>query len=261
MRPVRRGTSAVLRERREIAAGTVELTFVPDEEVRFEPGQYCRLDLAPLRWPDRKSSRKLSIVNAPFEQGRLDLATRQGVTGYKRSLDALEVGDRARIERVKGDLVLPSSPRRPISMVAGGIGVAPFVSMLRHLEHRDELRDVRMLYLNRSRASAAYLDELSDLAARRPGFRFVPVMTRDPDWVGEQRRLAPELLEATLGDPKRFEHFVVGTPRMVTAAVDALALMGVPRRRVHEEDFSGYSPPDPGVQPRAVDVGSTGLAR
>ncbi|MGN6444462.1 ferredoxin--NADP reductase [Amnibacterium sp.] len=237
---MKHGTAAVLRGRREVAAGTVELTFLPEERIEFRAGQYCRVDLGRLRWPDRKSSRKFSIVNAPHERDRIVVVTRSGPSGYKRSLDALRDGDRVRIERVKGDLVLPSKPRRPLSLIAGGIGIAPFISMLRELDHDDRLSAVSLIYLNRERSSAAYLDELHRLAAKRPGFTFVPVMTRDVDWTGERRRLTAETLGSVLDEPRKQDHYVVGTPPMVDAAVDALSKAGVKSSRVHQEDFSGY---------------------
>ncbi|MFD1721752.1 FAD-dependent oxidoreductase [Amnibacterium endophyticum] len=234
-------TGAVLVARREIAARTLELAFEPEEEVPFLAGQYCRVEVEHLRWPDRRSSRKLSIVNAPSETGRITIAVRSGDSGYKRTLAALEPGERVRIQRVKGDLVLPASRRRPLSFIAGGIGVVPFVSMLRELDHRGGLHDVRLLLVNRDRSSVAYLDELRALAAANPGFVLATVMTRDPGWQGERRRLGKALLQSVLGKPRDFDHYVVGTPRMVDAAVDALRDAGVKRKRIHEEDFSGYT--------------------
>ncbi|WP_169795867.1 FAD-dependent oxidoreductase [Curtobacterium ammoniigenes] len=226
--------------RRLVAVDTVEMTFLVEDDVQFRAGQYCRVDLGTLRWKDRKTSRKFSMVNAPSESDRIVIATRASDSGYKRSLDALVDGDPVTIERIKGDLVLPEKRRRPLSFIAGGIGIAPFVSMLRELDHRNALHDVRLVYLNRSASSAAYLAELLKLAEDNPGFEIIPVMTRDESWQGERRRLSVETLRSTHGEPRDYDHYVVGTPRMVRAAVDALSDAHVKRSRIHDEDFSGY---------------------
>ena len=65
--------------------------------------------------------------------------------------------------------------------------MAPFVSMLRELDRRNDLHEVRLVYLNRNESSAAYLAELLKLAEGNPGFEITPVMTRDEDFSGYDR--------------------------------------------------------------------------
>ncbi|MEO8968811.1 MAG: FAD-dependent oxidoreductase [Solirubrobacteraceae bacterium] len=99
---------------------------------------------------DKKSSRKFSLVNAPHDNRRLVIATRSGATGYKHTLWGLRTGDEVVVQKVKGDLVLRDRPDRPVVLIAGGIGIAPFISILRDLDHRDRLRGVTLLYFNRT---------------------------------------------------------------------------------------------------------------
>lgn len=238
------GITATLQRRTEIAEGTWELDFdLGGERLDFRAGQYCRVGLPSLGGSRKQRSRKFSIVNAPHDDGRLIIATRAGITDYKCSLCALQPGAVAEVEKVKGKLVLPDRPARPLLFVAGGIGVVPFVSMLRDLAHRDRLAavTVTMLYFNRTAASAAYVQELESLAATHPDFTLVLAMTRDPDWPGETARLSRESLLRLLGDAGGYDCYVVGTPAMVDAAGAALKAAGVPRDQILDEDFSGYS--------------------
>ncbi len=231
---------AELRSIREVAEDTFELVLEPAGTLAFRAGQYCRVRLPELRYADRKASRKFSLVNAPHDERRVVIATRTGRTGYKRSLLELEPGAEVEIEKVKGKLVLPTKPPRPVVMVAGGIGVVPFVSMLRDLEHHGTLRDVTLLYFNRTTRSAAYLGELQAMAERHPGLRLLPVMTREPGWEGETERLSEALFDRILLDVAAHDYYVVGTPLMVEAAVDVLRASGVPKDQIQDEDFSGY---------------------
>lgn len=171
---------AVVRSTRAVAEDTFELglELASTAPLAFRAGQYCKVALPELKYTDRKLTRKFSLVNAPHDGNRVVIATRTGRSGYKRSLLELEPGAEVEVQKVKGSLVMPVRPPRPVVMVAGGIGIVPFVSMLRDLDHHGTLRDVTLLYFNRTPRTAAYLDELQALAERQPGLRLLPVMTR-----------------------------------------------------------------------------------
>lgn len=230
-----------LTKRTEVADGTWELEFdLHGAAIQFAAGQYCRIELPTLDRGDRKASRKFSIVNAPHDNRHLVVATRAGLSGYKCTLCALLPGAPATVRKIKGSFVLPERPSRPLVLVAGGIGIAPFISMLRDLDQHDRLTDVSLLYFNRTPASSAYLPELEEMAARRPGFRLVLSMTRHPAWTGTTSQLDAELLARHFDVPEAQDYFVVGSPAMVAAARRTLDGSGVPAGQVHYEDFSGY---------------------
>ena len=66
-----------------------------------------------------------------------------------------------------GFYTLPRDASRPVIFVAGGIGITAFVSMLRFAAQTDRaLPPVTLMYVNRNRKSAAYLEELGELARR-----------------------------------------------------------------------------------------------
>ena len=72
---------------------------------------------------------------------------------------------------------LHDEPDRAIVMIAGGIGITPFMSMLRSEAQADRLRPMVLLYSNSRPENAAYLDELRKLEQRLDGFRLVLTMT------------------------------------------------------------------------------------
>lgn len=235
------GIPATLTRKELVADDTYELEFdLHGRTIDFAAGQYCRIALPRLLAPDRKTSRKFSLINPPQQNDRVVITTRTGVTGYKCTLCALDIGDEVQVQKIKGKLVLPAEPTRPLVFIAGGIGVVPFVSMLHDLEHRGQLNDVTLLYFNRTPETAPYLADLQDLARRHPGFRLALSMTRHTPWTGETQRLNAEFLVRLLGDLNAYDYYVVGTPAMVDAAVRTLRSAGVRREQVFDEDFSGY---------------------
>ena len=233
--------NATLSRKELIAEDTYEMEFdLGGQSVDFAAGQYCRVAVPELRFADRKNSRKFSIVNAPHDDDRIVITTRTGTTGYKCTLCSLEPGDTVTIRKIKGKLVLPATVRRPLVFIAGGIGIVPFISMLRDLEHRDQLEDVTLLYFNRTPETAAYLAELQDMSGRHPGLRLVPSMTRHTRWEGETERLSEPFLTRLLGELDRYDFYVVGTPAMVDSALETLHAAGVSDQHIFDEDFSGY---------------------
>jgi ferredoxin-NADP reductase len=100
---------------------------------------------------------------------------------------------------------------------------------------------VTLVYSNRDRDSAAFLDELSELERGNPNLRLVLTMTDDPMWEGETRRIGADLLRDHLGDELRsFTYLVAGPPAMVEAMEKTLRDAGVPEEQIRPQRFSGY---------------------
>ena len=84
--------------------------------------------------------------------------------------------------------------------VAGGIGITVFRSMLRYVADKSLPYRITLVYSNRDRESAAFLDELPELERRIDGLRVVLTMTQDDGWDGESRRIDEEMLRDHLGE-------------------------------------------------------------
>ncbi|HEY8777795.1 MAG TPA: hypothetical protein VIM33_15115 [Gaiellaceae bacterium] len=104
------------------------------------------------------------------------------------------------------------------------------------LAHRGTL-----VYSNRDRQSAAFLDELVELERANPNLQLVLTMTDDPAWEGESRRIDADLLQDHLGSELRsLTYLIAGPPAMVEGVVGTLRGAGVPEAQLRPEGFSGY---------------------
>jgi len=125
--------------------------------------------------------------------------------------------------------------------VAGGIGITVFRSMLRYIADTGEPYRVTLVYSNRDRASAAFLDELTRLASEHDNIDLVLTMTADEGWDGETRFVGPELLRDHLADDlDGYRYLLAGPPAMVEGVADSLREAGIPDELIHPERFSGY---------------------
>lgn len=127
----------------------------------------------------------------------------------------------------------------PVLLVAGGIGITPFLSQLRDVAGEAVPRDIVLVYAVSSTAELAYVDVLA-----RTGF---PVYLVSPDepgelpiswrWVGPGP-LSAELLDAAVPDIRMRVAYVSGSPQLVGTLRPALRRLHA--RRVTTDAFSGY---------------------
>ncbi len=234
---------ALIKEKREVAKGTLLVIFdLIDREVDFEPGQYFFVTLPNVGHQDERGLRRhITVVTSPNERGVLGLCTRLRDTAFKRTLTELPVGAEVEVEEPKGDFVLPKESDEPYVFIAGGIGITVFRSMLRYIAEEGLPHRVTLVYSNRDRESAAFLDELAEIERANSNLRLVLTMTDDSAWEGERRRIDADLLRDHLDDDLgSFTYLIAGPPAMVEAIEKTLRDAAVPDAQIRPERFSGY---------------------
>jgi ferredoxin-NADP reductase len=211
-------------------------------EVDFRPGQYFWVELLDPPYEDEKGPRRhITVVTSPTERGVLGLCTRVRDSAFKRTLAELPVGAEVEVEQPKGEFVLPEDAGQPYVFIAGGIGITVFRSMLRYVADEGLDYRVTLVYSNRDRDSAAFLDELEELERRIPALKVVLTMTGDPQWEGETRRIDADFLRDHLdGGLDAFTYLVAGPPPMVEGIVETLNEAGIPEEQIRPDRFSGY---------------------
>lgn len=212
----------------------VALRLRPSRPVPHLAGQAIELTI-PHRSRDlRGRKRVLSIASAPGDEDlRVAFNVPPHASTAKRALAALSPGDRLSATRVFGDFVLPKHGT-PALLVAGGIGITPFLAMLRAAAPEDDL----VLVYRSSEEDPPFLGELGGLSNRV--VLSCPVAPEPlPDgwiWLGPGRFVAEDLEDAVPGLPGRIA-FVSGPPAMVASLTAALRDLGV--RQVRRDVFSG----------------------
>jgi len=129
-------------------------------------------------------------------------------------------------------------------LIAGGIGVTPFMSMLRHVAHRDLPHRLVLLYSSRTPESTPFLSELQRLEGENPKFRLVATMTRMRDsrlsWMGATGQIDEALLKQLAAGLANPVYYVAGPPAMVGALRKTLERAEVDDDDIRSEEFYGY---------------------
>ena len=119
-----------LKDRKEVAEGTMAFQFEKPSGWTFKAGQY--LDMTLLDPPESDAEgnvRSFSIASAPHEE-TLMVATRMRDTAFKRVLRTMPFGTAVKIEGPSGDLILQNDSTRAAVFLTGGIGLTPFRSIV-----------------------------------------------------------------------------------------------------------------------------------
>ena len=232
---------ATVAETREVAKGTLLVLFAVEDYPAYQPGHYFWVELPDRGHEDEKGLRRhISLVTSPTESGVVGLATRLRDTAFKRTLAELQVGDEVEVEEPKGSFLLPDDTSGEYVFVAGGIGITVFRSMLRYIADEELPYRVTLVYSNRDRESAAFLDELGELEGRIEGLRVVLTMTEDDGWEGETRQLNADVLRELLDGLEGKTFLIAGPPPMAEGVADSLLAAGLPEDSVLADKFSGY---------------------
>lgn len=233
-----------LTRRDEIAAGTMAFHFEKPAGFSFRPGQAVDIVLLNRSGGDAHSPRHtFSLVSAPF-QDELTVATRMRDSEFKRALRALPIGSPAGVQGPFGSLTLHNDRARPAVLIAGGIGITPFMSILRQAA-RDQLSQrLVLLYSNRRPEDASFLAELQQLEAQNGNFRMIATMTEmsgsGRPWEGRTGLIDEALVKRVARELAAPIYYLTGPPSMVEGVRQTLGRAGINDDDMRSEEFFGY---------------------
>jgi ferredoxin-NADP reductase len=233
-----------LQKSEEVAEGTMSFYFDRPAGFDFEAGEYLELTLlGPPETDDKGNTRNFSIASAPFQE-HLMITTRIRESALKRVLKNSQLGMEVQIEGPDGFFTLRDGASASLVFIAGGIGITPFLSMLRQAAHDHLSQRLYLFYSNRRPEDAAFLAELRQLESELPSYRFIPTMTdvkeSDPSWRGETGRIDATMLTRHVEDLASAVFYTAGPPAMVVAMRNLLTDMGIRKANIRAEQFAGY---------------------
>jgi ferredoxin-NADP reductase len=197
-----------------------------------------------------QAQRSYSVSSAPDKGEEIGVTIERLDDGEVSTYlhDIVEPGDRLEVRGPIGGYfvweALPAS--MPILLVAGGSGVAPLMSMLRHRAASQRRVPARLLYSCRTLADVIFRDELEALAADDAELDVHIALTRErpAGWNGYARRIDAEMLAEvadSLGVPAK--SYVCGPTLLVEAVANSLVEIGFAPELVLTERFGPSGSP------------------
>ncbi|HKF49901.1 MAG TPA: FAD-dependent oxidoreductase [Terracidiphilus sp.] len=236
-------TSEFLRKQ-QVAEGTMAFHFRKPQGFDFRAGQAIDVTLPNPPETDAEGNvRTFSLASSP-EEPDLMVTTRMRDTAFKRVLKGAAPGLQVKLDGPTGSLTLHANAQKAAVLMAGGIGITPFRSIVLDAAAKKKAHPIYLFYSNRRPEDAAFLDELEQVAREYPNFRLVATMTKisgsSRKWRGETGLLDKQKLQSHLDSLNGPIYYVAGPPAMVAAMRDMLVKAGVDEDDIRTEDFPGY---------------------
>ncbi len=216
-------------------AWTIRLAPVGHAGLSFMPGQYAWFSLGDT--PFTLQQHPFSLAGSADSELLTITASEAG--DFTRSLGSTKVGSAAWIEGPYGSFVPDPDPATGLFLVAGGIGITPFMSMLRTFSARGARRRIVLIYANPTLREATFHDELASLRSELD-MQLVHVLEDPPQgWQGERGLVDAELLRRHLPDPgSRVQYMICGPEPLMDAVESTLRARGEDWRQIYCERFN-----------------------
>ena len=202
----------------------------------FKPGQWGYFTVG---GDCGKISRSLSYSSSPTEP-YLEFTKRISDSDFCQNVKQLQVGDEVSFRGPMGNLVYEGGLDK-VSFLAGGIGITPIRSILRHAVDKGIGGEKFLLYGNFNVEETAFAEEIKRWEKEDPGLKVIHVLKDPPEgWGGFTGFIDSRIIETSVPDLPGQTFYVSGPPPMVKAVTTCLDELGVHRDRVYEEELEGY---------------------
>lgn len=203
------------------------------DAVEYKPGQFALLTL--IRKGEKPEPHPFTVASSPTSWG-LSFSVK-AVGDFTSVIKDAHPGDKAVIGVPYGTFSFTLHDALNLVFIAGGIGITPFMSMLRYMVDRKMERNVLLLWGNKTEADIAFKGELEEMYRVLPSLKVVHVISNQPDYPGLKGHIDTQLLQKYLPDYDNAQFFVCGPPSMMESIIKQLKGLGVPKKRIHFEKF------------------------
>jgi predicted ferric reductase len=215
---------------------TLALEPADGSSLRFAPGQFAWLSLRASPFAMREHP--FSIASSAEQRQRIELSIKE-LGDFTSTIKDIRVGERAYLDAPYGTFGIDQRPdAQGYVFIAGGVGIAPIMCMLRTLADRRDRRPLLLFYGNRAWERVAFREELEALS-QKLDLKVVHVLLEPPvGWSGETGFVTEDILMRHLPVTRhRLDYFLCGPTPMTKGAEEALAALGIAAQRVHSEIF------------------------
>lgn len=202
----------------------------------FKPGQFVTLDL-PIHEQRTKRWRSYSIASAPNGSNVIELVVvlaDKGV-GSKYIFENWKEGFEATLRGPNGIFNLPPDvAERDLYLICTGTGIAPFRSMVHHVQAQElPHKNIHLIFGTRTTADLLYGEEMKSLEQQLSGFHYHPILSREA-WEGKTGYVHGVYEELCCDKPDA-TFMLCGWRNMIDEAKDRLLALGYDKKRIHSE--------------------------
>ncbi len=215
--------------------------LIDPAEIKYTPGKYVQLLTPVYEKSSEEVYRAYSVASDPAKKNIIDLIIRLVPGGICTTycFEYLKVGDEIRMNGPYGEFRLTDTDAEMV-WVAGGSGMAPFVSILHEMRNSNIQRKTTY-YFGANKAEELFLTEqIKQFEKDLPNFKFVPVVSdhgTGSNWNGETG-LVTQAVERNVKNAGDCEGYLCGSPGMIDAAIEVLKKLGMDEKKIYYDKFA-----------------------
>lgn len=210
-------------------AGYRSVYFTRPANFVFEAG-----DWIDIQFGERKLNGGItySISSSPTE-GDIRITFREGISEFKKALQAIQPGERLVISQYGNDYDFQLKKNQSSILIAGGVGIAPFHSMIKEMFDNSDMNTVTLIYLNQN-DNFLFKSELDIWAKALPNLSIAYISTKEIN-----RKKREKLILSLIKNPNQ-NFYISGPPAMIESNEHLLIDAGVQVRDIRIDSFGGY---------------------
>lgn len=196
---------------------------------QFEAGDW--IDIM-LEGRSLSGGKTYSLSSSPTES-ELRITFREGISELKKVLQGVKAKDKLIITQYGNDYNFQLKKNQSSVLIAGGVGIAPFRSMIKETYDRGDKSDIMLIYLNQN-DQFLFRKELDIWSSKMPNLTITYISTKDIN-----RKKREKLIQSLIKDINK-NFYISGPPGMVESNEHLLLDMGVNLRNIRIDSFGGY---------------------
>lgn len=213
-----------------------------DRPLLYQPGQYASISLHDKLRPTM--TRCFSISSSPTNQGILQFSIRVG-GNFTNSLKRLKEGYPVSVRGPFGHFVFNENTQPELVMFAGGIGIAPFVSMIKYANHLNLNNKMKLVYSCKTQDDIPFYEDLQNIEKNNPNIEITYVIGKGPtDKINSDRVVSGRMNKESVSDiglNTEQTFMICGPIPYMEAMSKILEENGVPKDKILTEAFSQSS--------------------
>ncbi|MBP8605207.1 MAG: 2Fe-2S iron-sulfur cluster binding domain-containing protein [Phycisphaerae bacterium] len=211
------------------------------QTIEFTAGQYVQLLCPRYKGSSEEVYRAYSIASDPQQKTQIDLIIRRVPNGICTTwcFDVLREGDPVQLNGPYGEFCL-SRTDAPAVFIAGGSGMAPFVSILHSMRNARCRRSVHYFFGGNTVRDLCLLEQMKEFEHDLEHFSFIPVVAKPSEgenWDG-QTGLVTHAVQKSFKDLSAYEGYLCGSPGMIDASIKVLTELGMPADKIYYDKFA-----------------------
>jgi ferredoxin-NADP reductase len=181
-----------------------------------------------------------TISSSPTEKDFLELTKKLTGSSYSGALDALKLGDKAKIDAPYGKFIFDKKIKK-IAMLSGGIGITPLRSMCKYSTDLKLKTNIILLYGNNTVDDITFKDEFDCLQKQNNNLDVLYALNQTPSgWKGYTGFIDADMIRKEIPDYKSRVFYTCGPPGMVNAMKKLLQELNLSEKQIRIENFAGY---------------------